>query len=94
MAWRLREGQGEAIYEIGVEDSGAMTGLSPAEMTASLTTVHRMAAELGAAVTLLRQRRYQAGTASQRCVAEVLIRKVSRGDLPRGLSGEIVTTET
>ena len=28
MKWRLREGQGEAIYEIGVEDNGLMTGLS------------------------------------------------------------------
>ena len=27
MKWRLREGQGEAIYEIGVEDNGLMTGL-------------------------------------------------------------------
>ena len=26
MKWRLREGQGEAIYEIGVEDNGLMTG--------------------------------------------------------------------
>ena len=28
MKWRLREGQGEAIYEIGVEDNGLMTGNS------------------------------------------------------------------
>ena len=27
MKWRLREGQGEAIYEIGVEDNGLMTGM-------------------------------------------------------------------
>jgi len=74
MKWRLREGQGEAIYEIGVSDDGAMTGLEPAEMTASMTTLHRMAAELGAALTVLRQR--TAGPQAERCVAEVLIRKV------------------
>ncbi|XP_043233651.1 GTP-binding protein 2-like [Amphibalanus amphitrite] len=77
MKWRLREGQGEAIYEIGVEDSGLMTGLEPAEMTASLTTLHRMAAELGAAVTVLRERRVPAAPGGpERCVSEVLVRKV------------------
>ncbi|XP_037078310.1 GTP-binding protein 2-like [Pollicipes pollicipes] len=76
MKWRLREGQGEAIYEIGVEDNGLMPGLEPAEMTASLTTLHRMAAELGAAVTVLRERRLAAGSADERRVSEVLVRKV------------------
>ncbi|KAF0298897.1 GTP-binding protein 2 [Amphibalanus amphitrite] len=80
MKWRLREGQGEAIYEIGVEDSGLMTGLEPAEMTASLTTLHRMAAELGAAVTVLRERRVPAAPGGpERCVSEVLVRKVPNG---------------
>ena len=27
MKWRLREGNGEAIYNIGVEDNGVMTGI-------------------------------------------------------------------
>ena len=43
MKWRLQEGQGEAIYEIGVEDSGLLAGLSNVDMTASLETLQRMA---------------------------------------------------
>ena len=93
MKWRLREGQGEAIYEIGVEDSGLLTGLEPAEMTASLTTLHRMAAELGAAVTVLRERRVSGPDGEQRCVSEVLVRKVSPPGRLAGIGeeeGEVV----
>lgn len=43
MKWRLREGQGEAIYEIGVEDNGLLVGLTEDELQASLETVQRMA---------------------------------------------------
>ncbi len=43
MKWRLREGQGEAIYEIGVADSGVLQGLSDQDMQDSLTTLKRMA---------------------------------------------------
>ena len=43
MKWRLQEGQGEAIYEIGVEDSGLLAGLSTVELDASMETLDRMA---------------------------------------------------
>lgn len=43
MKWRLREGQGEAIYEIGVSDSGILTGLNDKDMEHSLDTLKRMA---------------------------------------------------
>lgn len=43
MKWRLREGQGEAIYEIGVSDSGIMTGLSDEDMEDSIHTLKKMA---------------------------------------------------
>lgn len=42
MKWRLREGHGEAIYEIGVSDSGQLRGLADRDMTASLETLRRM----------------------------------------------------
>lgn len=74
MKWRLREGHGEAIYEIGVEDSGLLTGLSNAELSASLDTLQLMAKKLGATTTVLRERVVENG----RQVAEVLVRKVSR----------------
>ena len=43
MKWRLREGQGEAIYEIGVADNGLLRGLNDAEMDDSIATLKRMA---------------------------------------------------
>lgn len=43
MKWRLREGQGEAIYEIGVSDSGQLHGLIDADMATSLGTLTQMA---------------------------------------------------
>lgn len=46
MKWRLREGQGEAIYEIGVSDSGMLTGLSQEDMADSITTLRKMADRL------------------------------------------------
>lgn len=72
MKWRLREGQGEALYEIGVEDNGVLTGLSESDMNDSLSTLQRMANVLGAATTILRERTLENG----RMVTEVLVRKV------------------
>lgn len=43
LKWRLQEGRGEAIYEIGVADCGALKGLSEGELDASLDTLCRMA---------------------------------------------------
>lgn len=43
MKWRLREGRGEAIYEIGVADNGLLLGLSENDLTLSLNTLNRMA---------------------------------------------------
>lgn len=72
MKWRLREGNGEAIYEIGVEDSGILTGLTKRDMTASLQTLKQMALKLGATTTLLRERHLD----NKKSVAEILVRKV------------------
>jgi len=72
MKWRLREGQGEAIYEMGVEDAGVLAGLAPVDLAASLRTLEQMAEKLGATCTILRERLLDNG----RKVAEVLVRKV------------------
>jgi GTPase len=54
MKWRLQEGLGEAIYEIGVEDNGYMSGLNEKEMAKSFETLELMAKRLGASVTKIR----------------------------------------
>ncbi|CAG7731606.1 unnamed protein product [Allacma fusca] len=79
MKWRLREGQGEAIYEIGVEDSGRLKGLSAEEMSASLATLNQMAVKLGATTTVLRETVVNDSSFSEtvpKIVTEVLVRKI------------------
>lgn len=72
MKWRLREGHGEAIYEIGVSDSGQLQGLSDQDMQTSLNTLTEMADKLGASSDVLRMKRIE----TNKLVAEVLVRKV------------------
>jgi hypothetical protein len=55
MKWRLLEGGGEAIYELGVADSGALVGLSPSDLRATLNTLRAMAAEIGAHVIIAKE---------------------------------------
>ena len=73
LKWRLAEGGGEAIYEIGVEDDGSLRGLSEADMEESLHTLQRMCNRLKAHM-LVRYRRSVGG--GEATVAEVLVRAV------------------
>ncbi|XP_065216061.1 GTP-binding protein 2 [Planococcus citri] len=72
MKWRLREGRGEAIYEIGVRDNGILAGLSCSEIDSSLQTLQQMALQLDATMTILRERHVE----QDKKVIEVLIRKI------------------
>ncbi|TRY96977.1 hypothetical protein DNTS_001417 [Danionella cerebrum] len=58
LKWRLQEGRGEAVYQIGVEDNGLLVGLTEDDMKASLKTLRRMAEKVGADITLLREREF------------------------------------
>ncbi|CAH3165580.1 unnamed protein product [Porites evermanni] len=77
MKWRLQEGDGEAIYEIGVEDNGMFVGLTREELDSSLNTLNVMASKLGAHTTLLRRHVVEStGSSFAREVAEVFVRRV------------------
>ncbi|VDN28375.1 unnamed protein product [Gongylonema pulchrum] len=77
MKWRLREGYGEAFYEIGVKDDGTMIGLTSGELEASIGTLKMMASALGATAVVLSERDVKVeGSDCLRRVAEVLVRKV------------------
>uniref|UniRef100_H3CGL9 GTP binding protein 2b n=1 Tax=Tetraodon nigroviridis TaxID=99883 RepID=H3CGL9_TETNG len=77
LKWRLQEGRGEAVYQIGVEDNGLLVGLTEADMRASLKTLKRMAEKVGADITLLREREVDYDQdRNTRKIAEVLVRKV------------------
>lgn len=72
MNWRLQEGQGEAIYEIGVEDCGTITGITQEELKTSLETLKNMADRLRASVAIKLERKLKNDLHS----VEVLVRKV------------------
>ncbi|KAK9963944.1 hypothetical protein ABG768_005158 [Culter alburnus] len=76
MKWRLQEGRGEAVYQIGVEDNGLLVGLSEEDMKASLKTLRRMAEKVGADITVLREREVDYDSDEPHRIAEVLVRKV------------------
>uniref|UniRef100_A0A8R1TXV4 Tr-type G domain-containing protein n=1 Tax=Onchocerca volvulus TaxID=6282 RepID=A0A8R1TXV4_ONCVO len=78
MKWRLREGQGEAIYEIGVQDDGTIKGLTDKELDSSMRTLKSMAAALNASIVVLRERDVTPKniTCCRRRVVELLVRKI------------------
>lgn len=55
LKWRLLEGGGQAYYEIGVADSGALLGLPRSELEESLETLETMAGEIGASVIVVKE---------------------------------------
>ena len=71
MHYRLTEGEGECIYQIGFDDNGDAIGISEDAMSASLLTLDTMATHLNATTKLLRLR---AGTSEASRTAEVLVR--------------------
>lgn len=70
LAWRIREGQGEAIYAIGVEDDGRCSGIKEEDLLTSLETLRTMADKIGCDMSLIRRQQARAGWC-----AEVLVRE-------------------
>lgn len=70
LKWRLAEGQGEALYELGVEDNGFPKGLSADELAKSLATLDKMAKNVAAEASVVCKRPGKEGE-----IAEVLIRE-------------------
>ena len=52
LEYRLKEGGGECLYELGVEDDGNLKGVSPEELKESIETLTNMASQLEANVTV------------------------------------------
>ncbi|MDH3324226.1 MAG: GTP-binding protein [Candidatus Peregrinibacteria bacterium] len=70
--YRLNEGGGEALYEIGLADDGTPQGIMEDDMISSEATLKCMAEELDAEVTYLRTREVE----QDRFVSEFLIRRL------------------
>jgi GTPase len=71
LKWRCHEGDGEALYELGVSDDGEPVGLTESECAESLETLIRMAKEIDATCSTACERRTKDG---KRCVT-VLVRE-------------------
>ena len=56
LAYRLAEGRGRAVYLLGVKDDGALHGLCPRDMCASLGTLRRMCGQVSARMVVAAQR--------------------------------------
>eukprot|EP01120_Amphizonella_sp_Union-15-10_P008282 TRINITY_DN294_c0_g1_i1.p1 TRINITY_DN294_c0_g1~~TRINITY_DN294_c0_g1_i1.p1 ORF type:complete len:644 (-),score=144.22 TRINITY_DN294_c0_g1_i1:45-1907(-) len=69
---KLTEGQGEALYDIGVEDNGFLRGVSDEVLQKSIETLKRMAQELKSEASLVCERKGKEGK-----VAVMLVREQS-----------------
>eukprot|EP01012_Entosiphon_sulcatum_P040911 TRINITY_DN5464_c0_g1_i1.p1 TRINITY_DN5464_c0_g1~~TRINITY_DN5464_c0_g1_i1.p1 ORF type:complete len:716 (+),score=88.89 TRINITY_DN5464_c0_g1_i1:435-2582(+) len=74
MKYRLSEGQGECVYEIGVLDCGLPRGVTEAEFRESIDTLRRMAGRLQAELTIACEKVVQEEPEVLKC-AEILVRK-------------------
>eukprot|EP01126_Amoeba_proteus_P042629 TRINITY_DN4640_c0_g1_i18.p1 TRINITY_DN4640_c0_g1~~TRINITY_DN4640_c0_g1_i18.p1 ORF type:complete len:300 (-),score=79.71 TRINITY_DN4640_c0_g1_i18:1040-1939(-) len=72
MKWRLKEGFGEALYEVGVCDDGCVLGLPCEEMSKSFQNLVEMARVINAEVSLHCEKNLENG--NQAC--EFLIREL------------------
>jgi GTPase len=73
----LGEGQGEAIYELGVKDDGTLLGLTVQELEQSYATLQRMAKVLAAEVSVVAT---NAGNKGAHECWRVLVRELRDGD--------------
>ena len=72
MKFRLREGNGECRYYIGVEDSGNPLGITEQEMQISVETIQKMTSSIGATINKIEYLKGKEGM-----VAEITISKLS-----------------
>jgi elongation factor 1-alpha len=70
LKYRLEEGMGEAIYEIGVTDDGEIVGINSRELQKTIETLRKASEKVGAKITVIRKTNGKMGIA-----AEVLIRR-------------------
>lgn len=73
MLFRLFEGNGDAIYIIGVTDDGAPQGIAQQQMEESLQILYTMAEQAGAKARVLRTR---SGEMEGSVITELLIRRI------------------
>lgn len=72
LQWRLSEGQGEALYLIGVSDNGDLVGLNSAEWAATWGVLSAMAEGAEANVAVINERVVLASPSA--CLSDIMAR--------------------
>lgn len=75
MRFRLFEGNGEALYYLGVADDGNPRGISPNEMEQSISSLQKVAEIAGASIKLLRRVKE-----NEVEIAEIVVRREKNPD--------------
>ena len=88
MSFRLREGNGECYYEVGVEDNGNALGISKQELEISLSVINTIAINLGCQTKIMKLIQGQEGL-----IAEMYVKKkeeniFSKIEITMGVTGE------
>jgi GTPase len=78
MKWRLSNGDGKAVYIVGIEDDGTPCGISAAKLKLSLAVLQRMADALGANIGTVQ---YFKGQSTSSRIARVFVSQ-SISELP------------
>lgn len=94
MQFRVAEGQGQCLYELGVADDGMPRGLNAADYEESVDTVRRMAASLGFDIRVVFVRVVQEEPELLRCVELMVTKQLSvcdQTDLRIAFCGETDT---
>lgn len=89
LTWRLDEGYGEAVYQLGVRDDGEMLGTDDSTLEASIATLRLLAERAGADICVVARR-----SRKQAHCAQVLVRRRagephSLLDVRFGISGNV-----
>ncbi|KAJ7596547.1 hypothetical protein C8J56DRAFT_917726 [Mycena floridula] len=94
LKWRLLEGGGQAYYELGVADSGALVGLARAQLEQSLETLEMMAGEIGASVIVVKEIEVPAALAELALAQDDPRRVRKKDEFPLGFDGSSTENET
>jgi GTPase len=68
LQWRLAEGNGEALYELGVGDDGEVIGMTTEERQATLATLTTMASQIPADISIEREVTLPTGRVALECL--------------------------
>jgi len=88
-AFRVNEGLGECLYELGYEDDGRASGITPAQMQSSIDTLKEMAAAIEAEATVMHVLEGKAGRCAEVMVRRKVIPGLSCVDLRIAVAGNV-----